>query len=80
MQSLHKLFKDLISLFLSSGISLIILATLILIFPQILNYLAAVFFLFLGINCLYFAFKLRSYHHKIKDFLASLPKLKKTEI
>ncbi len=79
MQSLNKLFKDLISLFLSSGISLIIFAILIIIFPNILNYLAAVFLLFLGINSLYFAFKLRSYHHKIKEFFASLPKFKNTQ-
>lgn len=68
MNQIKHIVKNLTSLLLTQAIILIIFAILIIIYPDVLNYLVAGFLILIGLDLIYYAIKINRYYKKVLSF------------
>lgn len=68
MNPIKGLMRDISSNFILLGILAILFATLIIFFPNILNYTVAIMLIFSGINALYYGFRIKKSIKKSNKF------------
>jgi len=66
---MKNIFSKLITFFIINGLLLIVFGISTIIYPNLLNYLIAVFLIIIGINNLYFAYKTKILIKKSKNLL-----------